>query len=172
MQFKVHNPNNLPTIPIADLLPSQGDLKDLTEKNYNKLKNVILRRGFSVPVYIWEDDKGIKHLGDTNLYSTVGSRVKHIAGIQNRNQEHPTMKPINILSYLINNSSKAGDLVFDSFLGSGSTLIASEQMGRVCYGAELDPQYVDVIRKRYAKFISPDNEIPENWEELTPKIRE
>lgn len=87
-----------------------------------------------------------------------------------RNAEHPTMKPINILAYLIQNSSKGGDLVYDSFLGSGSTLIASEQTGRLCYGTELDPSYVDVCRKRYAKFISPDNELPENWEELTPAI--
>lgn len=62
--MKVHNPNNLPTLPIADLLPTQGDLKDLTEKNYNKLKNTIDKRGFSVPVYVWENDKGIKHLLD------------------------------------------------------------------------------------------------------------
>lgn len=60
----VHNENNLPTIPIADLLPTQGNLKDLTEKNYKKLKSTIERRGFSVPVYVWEDDKGIKHLLD------------------------------------------------------------------------------------------------------------
>lgn len=53
--MQVHNPNNLETIPIADLLPSQGDLKDLTEKNYKKLKNVIEQRGFSVPVYVWEE---------------------------------------------------------------------------------------------------------------------
>lgn len=64
MSFKVHNPNNLPTIPIADLLPTQGELKDLTEKNYNKLKNVILRRGFSYPVYVWEDKEGLLHLLD------------------------------------------------------------------------------------------------------------
>lgn len=62
--MKVHNPNNLPTIPIADLLPTQGNLKDLTEKNYNKLKGRIEHRGFSVPVYVWEDDKGVKHLLD------------------------------------------------------------------------------------------------------------
>lgn len=62
--MQVNNPNNLPTIPIADLLPSQGNLKDLTEKNYKKLKNVIEQRGFSVPVYVWEDEKGIKHLLD------------------------------------------------------------------------------------------------------------
>lgn len=58
----VHNPNNLPTIPIADLLPTQGDLKDLTEANYEKLKRNIERRGFIDPVSVWEDDKGLKHL--------------------------------------------------------------------------------------------------------------
>lgn len=60
----VHNENNLPTIPIADLLPTQGELKDLSELNYKKLKNTIDKRGFSVPVYVWEDSKGIKHLLD------------------------------------------------------------------------------------------------------------
>ena len=62
--MKVHNPNNLPTIPIADLLATQGDLKDLTEANYKKLKNTIERRGFSYPVYAWENDNGILHLLD------------------------------------------------------------------------------------------------------------
>lgn len=62
--MKVHNPNNLPTAPIADLLPTQGDLKDLTDTNYKKLKNVIERRGFSYPVYVWEDSKGLLHLLD------------------------------------------------------------------------------------------------------------
>lgn len=60
--MKVLNPNNLPISPIADLLPTQGELKDLTEKNYNKLRNNIKRRGFIDPVSVWEDDKGLKHL--------------------------------------------------------------------------------------------------------------
>lgn len=62
--MKVHNPNNLPTKPIADLLATQGDLKDLTEANYKKLKNTIERRGFSYPVYVWEDNEGLLHLLD------------------------------------------------------------------------------------------------------------
>lgn len=62
--MKVHNPNNLPTLPITDLLPTQGDLKDLTEANYKKLKNRIETRGFIVPVFVWEDKKGILHLLD------------------------------------------------------------------------------------------------------------
>lgn len=85
-----------------------------------------------------------------------------------RSEEHPTMKPLNILTYLIKNSSKAGDLVFDNFLGSGSTLIAAEQNGRICYGLEVDPRYVDVIRKRYQMQMNDGNE--DGWEEATPAV--
>lgn len=53
----VHNPDNLPTAPIADLLPSQGNLKDLSDRNYKKLKNNIESRGFLIPVYTWVDPK-------------------------------------------------------------------------------------------------------------------
>lgn len=60
----VHNLDNLPTIPIADLLPTQGELKDLSEKNYAKLKNNIERRGFIDAVAVWEDEKGLLHLLD------------------------------------------------------------------------------------------------------------
>ena len=62
------------------------------------------------------------------------------------------MKPIKLLSYLINNSSKQEDLIFDSFLGSGSTLIACEKLDRICYGMELDPKYCDVIIKRWEQW--------------------
>jgi len=408
----VHNPNNLPTIPIADLLPTQGDLKDLTEVNYIKLKNVIQRRGFSYPVYVWEDNDKILHLLDghqrqrvlnregwnepipylkvpakdlqeamarlleiTSQYATItqegidefigkyelndaevyeatsfdalafgkteveteveedeapevssepaisklggiyqlgkhrvmcgdstdfgivsdlmngnladmvftdppygvdydgGHAVKgkrreklendgtpdiyadslpnavelskdgaafyvwysdskslavlqavlqaglevrnHIIWNKNmaqfgaigaqykskhepclymfkkgkspkwygannevsvwdisratKNEFHPTQKPVELVARAINNSSKSGDNILDLFLGSGSTLIACEQTDRTCYGMELDPKYVDVIRKRYAKFTNK-NELPDNWEELTPAL--
>lgn len=66
-----------------------------------------------------------------------------------KNDVHPTMKPLGLLVYLIENSSQSKDLVFDGFLGSGSTLIASEMCGRNCYGFELDPKYADVIVRRY-----------------------
>ena len=69
----------------------------------------------------------------------------------NRNGEHPTMKPIGLFSYLINNSSKVGDVVLDSFGGSGTTLIACEQLGRKCRMIELNPHYCDVIISRWEK---------------------
>lgn len=87
-----------------------------------------------------------------------------------QSKEHPTMKPIELFAECILNGSDKEQLVLDPFLGSGSTLIACEQTDRTCYGMELDPKYVDVIRKRYAKFISPDKQLPDNWEELTPAI--
>jgi len=86
-------------------------------------------------------------------------------------REHPTMKPLALMARAINNSSKSGDIVLDLFGGSGSTLIACEQLDRTCYMMELDPKYVDVIRKRYAKFIN-NNQLPDNWAELTSMIRE
>lgn len=66
-----------------------------------------------------------------------------------RSEDHPTMKPIELITALLRNSTKKNDLILDPFLGSGSTLIAAEQTNRYCYGMELDPQYVDVICKRY-----------------------
>ncbi|HEO5851022.1 TPA: DNA modification methylase [Streptococcus agalactiae] len=64
-------------------------------------------------------------------------------------KDHPTMKPIHLMAYPIQNSSMRGTLVLDPFLGSGSTLMAADQTGRICYGIELDEKFVDVIVKRY-----------------------
>lgn len=65
-----------------------------------------------------------------------------------RSPEHPTMKPIELVAYAMGNSSKRGDNVLDPFCGSGTTLVAAAQMGRIGYGIELSPGYVDVIVKR------------------------
>lgn len=69
-----------------------------------------------------------------------------------KNPLHPTMKPIRLIGRLIANSSKPGQTVLDTFGGSGSTLIASEQLGRKCFTMELDPKYVDVIIDRWETF--------------------
>lgn len=68
---------------------------------------------------------------------------------------HPTMKPIELIAYALSKSSKKDDVVLDCFGGSGSTLIACEQLNRKCYMCELDPHYCDVIIQR--------------WENLTGK---
>ena len=72
-----------------------------------------------------------------------------------RSDEHPTMKPVGLVAYLLGNNTTSGESVLDTFCGSGTTLIAAEQLGRKCYGMEISPAYCDVIVKR--------------WENLTGK---
>lgn len=77
----------------------------------------------------------------------------------NRNAEHPTMKPVQLFAYLMENSSKPGDVVLDSFCGSGTTLIACEQMSRAARVLELDPKYCDVIVERYINLVGNSDEV-------------
>jgi DNA modification methylase len=66
-----------------------------------------------------------------------------------RSEQHPTMKPLELIEYCLRNSTKREDIVLDPFGGSGSTLIAADRLGRRARLVELDPRYCDVIRKRY-----------------------
>ena len=68
------------------------------------------------------------------------------------------MKPLPLISYQIGNSSKRGEIVADSFLGSGSTMVASQQLERICYGMELDPKYCQVIIDRMLK-LNPNLDV-------------
>lgn len=81
-----------------------------------------------------------------------------------RNAEHPTMKPIELITRAINNSSATGDIILDPFGGSGSTLIASHETKRTAYLMELDTKYCDVICKRWeqATGITPINQATNN----------
>lgn len=102
-----------------------------------------------------ESDVDIEDLSKKELIALVEQLLESIPGSiirfdrPTRNDLHPTMKPLGLLGYLIKNSSLKGDLIVDLFGGSGSTLIASEQMDRICYTMELDPRYCDAIIKRY-----------------------
>jgi len=71
-----------------------------------------------------------------------------------KNDLHPTMKPVELVTKAIGFSSNANGIVMDLFLGSGSTLIACEKTNRICYGMELDPKYIDVIIKRYEDYTN------------------
>jgi len=89
----------------------------------------------------------LKEMLDAKVPTTVMHADKPI-----KNTDHPTMKPLKLLGKQIANSSKKDELVLDLFGGSGSTMIASEQLGRKCYMMEYDPKYVDVIIKRWETF--------------------
>ena len=80
---------------------------------------------------------------------------------------HPTQKNIDMLEYMLGNSSKRGDIVIDTFGGSGSTLMACERLDRVCRMVELQPSYADVIRRRWAEFVHGKDC---DWQSLTPVV--
>ena len=74
-------------------------------------------------------------------------------------KDHPTMKPVALMAYPIQNSCMSNCIVLDPFLGSGSTLIACEQTHRICYGIELDEKFVDVIVNRYIEQCGSDADV-------------
>ena len=86
----------------------------------------------------------IKELLEEKVATTVINVDK-----PSKSEDHPTMKPLKLIGYQVKNSSRKGDIVLDLFGGSGSTLMACEQLGRICYTMELDPKFVDVIIKRW-----------------------
>lgn len=76
-----------------------------------------------------------------------------------KSELHPTMKPVPLVAYPIQNSSMSNCIVLEPFAGSGSTLIACEQLGRICYAIELDEKYADVIVKRYIEYVDSYEEV-------------
>lgn len=94
-------------------------------------------------LYGWKD--GAKHVWNSDRKQTTVLDFDR----PQRNDIHPTMKPVALIDYLIQNSTKPGAIVLDLFNGSGTTVIACEQDGRTAYAMELDPHYVDVAVTRW-----------------------
>ncbi len=102
--------------------------------------------------YQWQHEPclfGWKRKGKHQWYSDRKQTTIWEFDKPKRSDEHPTMKPIPLIAYIIKNSSMSNCIVLDPFGGSGTTLIACEQTGRICYTIELDEKYCDVIVKRY-----------------------
>lgn len=76
-----------------------------------------------------------------------------------KSEDHPTMKPIELFAYQIKNSSKVNDIILDAFGGSGTSIIACEQLNRICFTMELDPRYCDVIVDRWETFTNQKAEL-------------
>lgn len=104
-------------------------------------------------LYGWKDGAG--HAWYSDRKQTTLIRYEK----SKQNNVHPTMKPVGLCGYFISNSSKEGDIVLDPFGGSGSTLIACEQLNRICYTSELDPKYCDVIVNRYIEQVGSSDEV-------------
>jgi DNA modification methylase len=112
--------------------------------------------------YCFDDKNNKVPYEDTSNYKRYNKDGKSIediirvSNIRRNSQEaeaHPTQKPIELIAIFISVSSKIGNLVVDFFLGSGTTMVASHQLKRKCYGMELDPKYCQVIIDRMKKLI-------------------
>jgi len=101
-------------------------------------------------LYGWKDGAG--HLWASDRKQTTILEFDK----PNRNAEHPTMKPVNLFEYCMLNNTKGGDIILDSFGGSGTTMIAAEKNGRKSCLMELDPKYCDVIIKRWQDFTGKE----------------
>ena len=107
-------------------------------------------------ILVFQNGKG-SHINNVELgkHGRYRTNVWHYAGVNSFGSEqknlkmHPTVKPVELVRDAILDASKRGDIVLDAFLGSGTTLIAAEKAGRVCYGIEYEPLYVDTIIRRY-----------------------
>jgi site-specific DNA-methyltransferase (adenine-specific) len=106
-------------------------------------------------LYGWKDGAG--HLWAADRKQTTILNFDR----PSRNAEHPTMKPVALIGYLIGNNTKGGDIVLDTFGGSGTTMVAAHMGGRHCRMLELDPRYCDVIVKRM-RILFPDLSVTRN----------
>ena len=98
-------------------------------------------------IWGWRKDGKHKWYGDQKQIT-----VFEFDRIKNSKKDgcgHPSSKPVPLLAYLIKQCTQTNGLVLDGFLGSASTLVACEQLGRICYGIELEPKFIDVAVKRY-----------------------
>lgn len=107
------------------------------------------------PIWFGWVDNGTSFYGDrkqTNVWDIPRPK---------KSEEHPTMKPIELVAKCIEHASRKDDTVLDLFLGSGSTMVAAHQLNRKCYGMELDPKYCQVILERMKK-LDPSLQIKKN----------
>jgi len=107
--------------------------------------------------YGWREGNRPKWYGDRKQ-----TTVWEIDKVSDRN--HPTQKPIEVFSRPLRFNTKENDVCYEPFAGSGSQFIACEQLNRRCYGMEIEPRYVDVIRKRWAEYVHGEGC---DWEKLT-----
>jgi len=104
---------------------------------------------------VFDDERPIEELSNKELKELVANYRQAVPTTiirenkPSKSEEHPTMKPVKLIARLIGNSSREGELVLDIFGGSGTTMIAAEQLNRRCYMMELDPHYADVIIERW-----------------------
>lgn len=139
-----------------------------SHKNFGLMHNLLTEQNFKISsVITWAKESFAPGFGDYNeqtefcLYGWKGGAKHNWYGPKNESTlwhvrrdrtdlyRHPTQKALELAERAIRNSSKRGDIVFDPFLGSGTTLIAAARLGRRCFGMEIEPKYCDCIVRRY-----------------------
>jgi len=178
-QDKIHNDNLTPKryaawfAKVADVLAevmTAGTPFYIwnSHKNFGLMHDLLTTRGFKVvSVITWAKESFCPGFGDYNeqveycLYGWKGGARHFWYGPKNESTlwqihrdrtslyHHPTQKALELAERAIRNSSRVGDIVFDPFLGSGTTLIAAARLGRRCSGIEIEPRYCDCIVRRY-----------------------
>lgn len=108
---------------------------------------------------------GSRAINTGNFRGTVSNFIETpTATAENKNSDiHNATMPVVMAAHFVSNFTQKGDSIYDAFGGTGTTLIACEQLDRTCYMMELDPKYCDVIRKRYAQYLNE-----EDWQSVTP----
>ena len=146
----------------VDLLPDFGKTGAwiVWDKRVDESKDKMYGSGFEM---LWSQEKHQRRL-------LRGQWAGFMGDAEARNRMHPTQKPTKILMEIMQEYCSSGEVVADLFLGSGSTLIASEKTGRICYGMELDPKYVDVIVQRYVDYTG-NNKIKKNGIDIIWKTK-
>jgi DNA modification methylase len=112
----------------------------------------------------WQGSRKESTLWEISNLNAFGSSKE-----EDERTAHSTQKPLECMARPIRNNTDQGEGVYDPFLGSGTTLIAAEKLGRICYGVELSPAYCDIIVKRYINFMNKNNKpfrIKKNGEEI------
>jgi len=103
---------------------------------------------------------------DVELYLPETARTNLLPFLKPaRNKAHPTQKPVELIEALVEDAAEEGEIVFEPFAGSGTTIIACENLKRVCYGSEICEHYVDSARKRWAEQVHGEGCA---WAKLTP----
>lgn len=118
---------------------------------------------------IWGWRKDGKHIWYGNQKQTTVFEFDRIKNSKEDGCGHPSSKPVPLISYLIQQCTQSNGIVLDGFLGSASTLVACEQLDRICYGVELEPKFVDVAVKRYIALkdgVSDDVYVVRNGETI------
>ena len=150
-----------------------GELLGAGRHVYGELKNLCvwakdnagmgsLYRSQHELIFVFKSGKG-PHRNNVQLgqFGRYRSNVWHYPGANSFSRTtdegnllamHPTVKPVAMVADAIMDCSARGDIVLDAFLGSGTTVIAAERTGRVCFGLELDPRYVDTLIRRWQAF--------------------